>query len=179
MRSKATYVPPILARAVISSVRRVHSLTLIVRTPFSRTDAFSTSACNSEYLNSDVMVTLVVPTKALMELKSFSSRFDFEISFAKIARGPAPSFLSFASRPTLFQCRAGHSLFLFARNFFLFLFLRSRLRRVSQKKKSSQKKFFNVGVVGAKRTIFRLLLHIKIFDLIFLFYIHSIIFDLI
>ncbi|NBI21247.1 hypothetical protein D1638_09990 [Muribaculaceae bacterium Z1] len=62
----------------------------------------------------------------------------------------------------MFHSRAGLSLFLFARNFFLFLFSAEQVMARQPKEKNLQKKFFNVGVVGAKRTIFRLLLHRKI-----------------
>jgi hypothetical protein len=52
----------------------------------------------------------------------------------------------------LFHSRAGLSIFLFARNFFLFLFSAEQTYGASAKRKKSSKKFFNVGVVGAKRT---------------------------
>ena len=57
-------------------------------------------------------------------------------------------------RPTLFQAEPGVSLFLFcAQLFFFFSFLHRRVyERQPKERKNLTPKFFNVGVVGAKRT---------------------------
>ena len=75
----------------------------------------------------------------------------------------APSFPLNLFRPTLFQAEPGVSLFLFcAQLFFFFSFLLRRVyERQPKRKKNFNPKFYNVGVVGAKRTLFHILLHRK------------------
>ena len=102
----------------------------------------------------------------------FSSWYVFEILSAKIAHGAAPLLLSFAFSPDFVFMRAGR--FSFCAELFSFSFSFS----AGSKKVERSKKYFDVGVVGAKRRLARACddnrLHRIIFDLKLFFLIHRI-----
>jgi hypothetical protein len=83
------------------------------------------------------------------------------LTWRKDSTRPGPLVFKFCFTPDFVSSQSRAFSFSFCAELFSFSLPAEQAAERQPKEKIFSKKFFNVGVVGAKRTIFRLLLHRK------------------